>query len=57
MKIINKITGETVFEFVGYPMALDEALRLFGVVFPENWDENVLIGGKMYYYDDLDIIG
>lgn len=54
MKIINKSTNETVAEIVtNRSMTLDEALNIVGEIFPANEDENVLIDGKWYYYDDL----
>lgn len=56
MKIINTITGETVAEITtNHSMSLDEAINLVGeIIPPENpWDADVLIGGNLYFYDDL----
>lgn len=58
MKIINTITHETVSEIIAnHGMTLDEAINLVGeIINPENpWDENVLIDGTLYFYDDLDL--
>ena len=30
-------------------------INIVGEIFPANEDENVLIGGEWYYYDDLDM--
>ena len=60
MKIINIITGETVAEIMtNHSMTLDEAIALVG---RSSWDDSdqcleVLIDGKSYDYDELDIIG
>lgn len=56
MKIINIATGETVAEITtNHSMTLDEAINLVGeIITPENpWDADVLIAGKLYFYDDL----
>lgn len=56
MKIINTITGETVAEITtNHSMSLDEAINLVGeIITPENpWGPDVLIGGNLYFYDDL----
>lgn len=56
MKIISKSTNETVAEIVtNRSMTLDEAINIVGEIFPSNEDENVLIDGEWYYYDDLDM--
>lgn len=56
-KIINVVTGETVKEIIGGDnRSLDELLEMFGEIFAENTDENVLIDGEWYYYDDLDVV-
>ena len=56
-KIINVVTGETIKEIIGGDnRTLDELLEMFGEIFAENTDENVLIDGEWYYYDDLDVI-
>lgn len=58
MKIINTATGETVAEIItNHSMTLDEAISLVGeIINPEDpCDENVVIDGEMYYYDDLDM--
>lgn len=57
MKIINTATQETVAEIItNHSMCLDEAINLVGEIFEENEDENVLIDGVWYYYDDLDMV-
>lgn len=59
MKIINIATQETISEILtNHSMSLDEAINLVGTITnPENpWDENVEINGKMYFYDDLDLV-
>lgn len=56
MKIINIITGETVAEITtNHSMSLDEAINLVGEIIPPEtpWDADVLIGGNLYFYDDL----
>lgn len=54
-KIINKITNETI--STGLPStSLDEAIRLSGGDIINSIDENVIIGGKYYYYDDLELV-
>lgn len=56
MKIINTVTNEVVAEITtNHSMCLDEAISFVGEIFPENEEENVLIDGKWYYYDDLDM--
>lgn len=56
-KIINVVTGETIKEIIGGDnRTLDELLEMFGEIFAENTDENVLIDGEWYYYDDLDVV-
>ena len=58
MKIINIATGETVAEITtNHSMSLDDAINLVGeIIAPENpWDPDVLIGGNLYFYDDLDM--
>lgn len=56
MKIIDKSTGKTVWIITtNHSMTLDEAIELVGKIYPEREDENVMIGGKWYYYDDLDM--
>lgn len=57
MKIINTAAQETVAEIMtNHSMSLAEAINLVGEIFPENEAENVLIDGKWYYYDDLDMV-
>lgn len=57
MKIINTATNETVAEIMtNHSMCLDEAINLIGEIFAENENENVLIDGSWYYYDDLDMV-
>lgn len=57
MKIINKVTGETVTEIMtNHSMSLDDAINLVGELHTENTEENVLIFGEWYYYDDLEIV-
>lgn len=56
MKIISKSTNKTVAEIVtNRSMTLDDAINIVGEIFPANEDENVLIDGEWYYYDDLDM--
>lgn len=57
MKIINKYTNETIAHIIGgNNLSLDEALDLVGEIYSQNEDENVLVYGTWYYYDDLDYI-
>ena len=59
MKIINTVTNETIAEIItNHSMTLDEAIESVGRIFnAENpWDENVEIDGKLYFYDDLDMV-
>jgi hypothetical protein len=57
MKIINTATNKTVAEIMtNHSMSLDEAINLVGEISPANEDENVLIDGNWYYYDDLDMV-
>lgn len=37
-------------------MTKDEAIMWFGEIYPERENENVLIDGEWYYYDDLEVI-
>lgn len=56
MKIVNKVTGETVTKIMtNHSMSLDDAINLVGKIYPDNSEENVLIFGEWYYYDDLEI--
>lgn len=58
MQIINIVTGETVAEITtNHSMSIDEAINLVGeIITPENpWDANVLIGGNLYSYEDLEM--
>ena len=63
MKIINTITNETVAEILtNHSMTLDEAINLVGEIindaddkrFSEDGD-NVIINGKRYWWEDLDM--
>ena len=57
--IYNKNTNEIITEITtNHSMSLDEAVNLAGEFIPmENIDDpNVLISGKEYWYDDLDLI-
>lgn len=57
--IYNKNTNEIIAEITtNHSMSLDEAINLAGEFIPmENIDDpNVLISGKEYWYDDLDLI-
>ena len=57
MKIINLTTGETVADILtNHSMTLDEAINLVGRIIPESMEENVEIDGKLYYYEDLDML-
>lgn len=54
MRIVNKETNETVANITtNQSMSLDEVIALVGEIFPANENENVLINGKWYYYEDL----
>ena len=63
MKIIFRETGETVATVLtNHSMCLDEARNLVGEIVNDVNDEryndvgdNVIIDGKRYYYDDLDM--
>jgi hypothetical protein len=63
MKIINTITNETVAEILtNHSMTLDEAINLVGEIINDADDErfsedgdNVIIDGKRYWWEDLDI--
>lgn len=56
MKIISKSTNETVEVILtNRSMTLDEAINIVGEIFPEKGEDNVLIDGKWYDYDDLDM--
>lgn len=55
MKLINTATGEVIAEITtNHSISLDDAIRIFGEIFPAN--ENVLINGQWYYWEDLDLI-
>ena len=63
MKIINTITNETVAEILtNHSMTLDEAINLVGEIINDSDDErfsedgdNVIINGKRYWWEDLDM--
>lgn len=56
MKIISKSANETVAEIVtNRSMTLDEAINIVGELFPAKGEDNVLVDGEWYDYDDLDI--
>lgn len=58
MLIINIVTGEAIAEITtNHSMTLDEAINLVGErITPENpGDADVLIGGDLYCYYDLDM--
>lgn len=63
MKIINTITNETVAEILtNQSMTLDEAINLVGEIINDADDErfsddgdNVIIDGKRYWWEDLDM--
>lgn len=63
MKIINTITNETVAEILtNHSMTLDEAINLVGEIINDADDErfsedgdNVIVDGKRYWWEDLDI--
>lgn len=58
MKIINTVTNEIVAEIMtNRSMTLDEAIRFVGEIHTENENEDVLIDGDWYYYDDLKAVG
>ncbi|MFR8974509.1 MAG: hypothetical protein ACLVG9_00710 [Eubacteriales bacterium] len=57
MKIINTVTNEEVATInTNRSMTLDEAIELVGEVIPEAENENVVIDGKEYYYEDLEMV-
>ena len=65
MKIINTVTNETVAEIVtNHSMTLDEAIECVGGEIINNMDDerwsddgdNVIIDGKRYWYDELDMV-
>ena len=66
MKIINKITNETVATIIGGSnLTLDQALDLIGAVnvvdmdndlYSNDGDNIVTADGKRWWYDDLDYI-
>ena len=66
MKIINKITNETVAKILGGEnLTLDEALDLIGAVnvddvdnalYSNDGDNIITPDGKRWWYDDLDYI-
>jgi hypothetical protein len=57
MKIINKVTNEVAAIInTNRSMTLDEAIELVGEIVPESENENVIIDGKEYFYDDLEIV-
>jgi hypothetical protein len=63
MKIINTVTNETVAEILtNRSMTLDEAINLVGEIINDADDErfsedgdNVIINGKRYWWEDLDM--
>lgn len=63
MKIINTITNETVAEILtNHSITLDEAINLVGEIINDADDErfsedgdNVIIDGKRYWWEDLDM--
>lgn len=63
MKIINTITNEAVAEILtNHSMTLDEAINLVGEIINDADDErfsddgdNVIIDGKRYWWEDLDM--
>lgn len=63
MKIINTVTNETVSEILtNHSMTLDEAINLVGEIINDADDErfsddgdNVIIDGKRYWWEDLDM--
>jgi hypothetical protein len=63
MKIINTTTHETVAEILtNRSMTLDEAINLVGEIINDADDErfsedgdNVIINGKRYWWEDLDM--
>jgi hypothetical protein len=63
MKIINTVTNETVAEILtNRSMNLDEAINLVGEIINDADDErfsedgdNVIINGKRYWWEDLDM--
>lgn len=62
VKLVNYTNDEhTTYDVIAeittnHSMTIDEAINLAGEIFHENEEENVLIDGKWYYYDDIDTI-
>ena len=57
MKIINTVTNEEVATInTNRSMTLDETIELVVEVIPEAENENVVIDGKEYYYEDLEMV-
>lgn len=53
----NKTTYDVIAEITtNHSMSIDDAINLVGEIFPEKEEENVLIDGKWFYYDDIDTI-
>lgn len=58
MKLVNIISKEIIADILtNHSMSVEDAIDLLGgEIHGENEDENVLIDGEWYYYDDLDYI-
>ena len=56
MKIVN-YDGTVLPEIApNLSMNLDEAISIVGEIHPEEQEENVEIGRRWYYYDDIDFV-
>lgn len=58
MKLVNIISKEVIAEMTATKgLTIEEVVEIMdGEIYNENEDENVLIDGVWYYYDDLDYI-
>lgn len=58
MKLVNIISKEVIAEMTATKgLTIEEVVEILdGEIHNENEDENVLIDGVWYYYDDLDYI-
>ena len=60
MKIINANTNKTIYEIItNHSFTLDEAIAFAGEYSNDaavNGEPEVTIGGKRYYYDELDLV-
>lgn len=56
-RLYNRITNETISNVItNHGITIDEAISLVGKIYKNRqYEEDVLINGKWYYYDDIDI--